>query len=75
MEQYQMKTDTITYVCSTEQSAINKIEDAKAKQFEENYTLTKYNTAYKSKKDRKTGEILYEYWLCTITKEFEVTIE
>ena len=34
--------------------------------------LPKYNTTYKCKKDRKTGDILDEYWLVLVTKEHEV---
>lgn len=67
-----MKTETQTYVAPTEQCAIETIEQFKEAQTVENYTLTKYNTTYKSKKDRKTHEIIEEYWLVTITKEYEV---
>ena len=67
-----LKTETRTYVANTEQQALDTIEYFKAQQTAENYTLTKYHTVYKSKKDRKTHEIIEEYWLVTITKEYEV---
>ena len=49
-----------------------KIEEYKANQITQRYTLTKYNTTYKCKKDRKTGELTDEFWLVSITKEYEV---
>ena len=67
-----MKTETQTYVAPTEQRAIEVIEQFKEAQSNEGYTLTKYNTTYKCKKDRKTHEIIEEYWLVTVTKEYEV---
>ena len=68
----QLKTETLTYKVDSEQLAADIIEEFKENQMSGGYTLTKYNTIYKSKKDRKTGEIIDEYWLTTITKEFEV---
>lgn len=68
----QLKTETLTFKVDSEQEAITLIEECKEKQNTENYTLNKYNTVYKSKKDRKTGEILEEYWLVSTTKEYEV---
>lgn len=68
----QLKTETLTYKTDSEQEALDIIEECKSKQREDNYTLTKYNTVYKSKKDRKTGELVEEYWLATTTKEYEV---
>lgn len=68
----QLKTETLTFKLDSEQEATDMIEEYKCHQLDENYTLTKYNTVYKSKKDRKTGEIILEYWLTTITKEYEV---
>ena len=38
----------------------------------EGYTLLKYKNDYKSKKDRKTGEIVDEWWIVEITKGYEV---
>lgn len=67
-----LKTNTLVYVIDNEQEATDTIEEYKANQAVDGYTLTKYNTAYKSKKDRKTHEIIDEYWLTSITKEYEV---
>lgn len=68
----QLKTETLTFKVDSEQEALNIIEECKEKQRTEGYTLTKYNTVYKSKKDRKTQEIIDEYWLASTTKEYEV---
>lgn len=68
----QLKTETLVFKVDSEQLAMDTIEQYKDKQAEEVYTLTKYNTTYKSKKDRKTGEIIDEYWLVSVTKEYEV---
>lgn len=68
----QLKTETLTFKIDSEQEAMDTIEKYKDDQTVENYTLTKYNTTYKCKKDRKTGEIIDEYWLCAVTKEYEV---
>ena len=67
-----LKTETQTYVAPTEQCAIETIEKYKEAQLTEGYILTKYNTTYKCKKDRKSHEIVEEYWLVTVTKEYEV---
>ena len=67
----QLKTETLVFKVSSEQLAIDTIEEYKSKQ-NEGYILTKYNTTYKCKKDRKTGDILDEYWLVLVTKEHEV---
>lgn len=68
----QTKTETITFKVDSEQLAADIIDEYKVNQKKEDYTLTKYNTKYKCKKDRKTGEIVDEYWLTTVTKEYEV---
>lgn len=68
----QLKTETFVFKVDSEQGAMDTIEEYKANQLTEGYTLTKYNTIYKSKKDRKTGEIVDEYWLVSVTKEHEV---
>lgn len=70
----QVKTNSISYVVDSEQEALDVIEEYKEKQRTENYTLTKYKTDYKCKKDRKTGEILSEYWIATVTQEYEVML-
>lgn len=68
----QLKTETLIFKVDSEQLAMDTIEKYKNEQAIENYTLTKYNTTYKSKKNRKTGEIEDEYWLVSVTKEYEV---
>ena len=68
----QLKTETLTFKVDSEQLAMETIEQYKDNQITDGYTLTKYNTTYKSKKDRKTHEIVEEYWLVTVTKEYEV---
>ena len=68
----QLETETLTFKVDSEQLAADIIDEYKANQNKEDYTLTKYNTTYKCKKDRKTGELVDEYWLTTITKEYEV---
>ena len=68
----QLKTETLVFKVDSEQLAMDTIEEYKNNQSVEGYTLTKYNTTYKSKKDRKTSEIVDEYWLVSVTKEYEV---
>ena len=68
----QLKTETLVFKVDSEQLAMDTIEEYKNNQNVDGYTLTKYNTTYKSKKDRKTGEIILEYWLVSVTKEYEV---
>ena len=68
----QLKTETLVFKVDSEQVAMDTIEQYKDNQAKEGYTLTKYNTTYKCKKDRKSGEIVDEYWLCSVTKEYEV---
>lgn len=68
----QLKTETLVFKIDSEEEATQTIEEYKNNQLTGNYTLTKYNTTYKSKKDRKTKEIVEEYWLTSITKEYEV---
>jgi len=67
-----LRSNTFEFIVDSEQEAMDLIEAYKEKQIEEGYTLTKYNTVYKSKKDRKTHEIIEEYWVVTVTKKFEV---
>ena len=67
-----LRSNTFEFIVDSEQEAMDLIEEYKEKQLSENYTLTKYNTVYKSKKDRKTHEIIEEYWVVTVTKKFEV---
>lgn len=68
----QLKTETLVFKVDSEQLAMDTIEEYKENQVSENYTLTKYNTTYKCKKDRKTGDVISEFWLVSVTKEYEV---
>lgn len=68
----QLKTETLVFKVDSEQLAMETIEKYKNNQSVDGYTLTKYNTTYKSKKDRKTHEIIDEFWLVSVTKEYEV---
>ena len=68
----QLKTETLVFKVDSEQLAMDTIEEYKDNQIVQEYTLTKYNTTYKCKKNRKTGEIEDEYWLVSVTKEYEV---
>jgi len=68
----QLKTETLVFKVDSEQLAMDTIEEYKNNQAVDGYVLTKYNTTYKSKKDRKTGELILEYWLVSVTKEYEV---
>ena len=64
--------ETLTYKTDNEEEAMSTIEDFKSRQMEEGYTLTKYKTDYKVKKDKKTGEILDETWTVMVEKTYEV---
>ena len=68
----QLKTETLVFKVDDEQLAMDTVEDYKSNQLDGGYTLTKYNTTYKCKKDRKTQEIIDEFWLVSITKEYPV---
>jgi hypothetical protein len=68
----QLKTETLVFKVDSEQLAMETIEEYKNNQAVDGYILTKYNTTYKSKKDRKTHEIIDEFWLVSVTKEYEV---
>lgn len=68
----QLKTETLVFKVDSEQLAMDTIEEYKNNQVTNGYTLTKYNTTYKCKKNRKTGEIEDEFWLVSVTKEYEV---
>ena len=68
----QLKTETLVFKVDSEQLAMDTIEEYKNNQVTDGYTRTKYNTTYKCKKNRKTGEIEDEFWLVSVTKEYEV---
>lgn len=68
----QLKTETFVFKVDSEQLAMDTIEEYKNNQAVDGYILTKYNTVYKAKKDRKTHEIVEEAWYVTVQKEYEV---
>lgn len=68
----QLKTETLVFKVNSEQLAMDTIEEYKNNQTVDGYTLTKYDTTYKCKKNRKTQEIEDEFWLVKVTKEYEV---
>ena len=59
---------TNVYNCYSESKAMSLIEEAKA----DHSCKVEHSIKYKAKKDRKTGEIIDEIWVATITKKFEV---
>lgn len=59
---------TEVFNCESEAMALDLIEKAKnAKD-----SVVEHSIKYKAKKDRKTGEVVEETWVCTITKKFIV---
>ena len=68
----QLIKETLTFTIDSEEEAMTTVETYKANQLTEGYTLLKYKNDYKSKKDRKTGEIVDEWWVVEITKGYEV---
>lgn len=68
----QMTKEQLTFRVDNEEEATSLIENFKTNQASEGYTLLNYKNDYKAKKDRKTGEIIEEYWTVVITKGYEV---
>ena len=68
----QMTKETLTFRIDNEEEAMALVESYKANQGVDGYTLLKYKNDYKSKKDRKTGEIVDEWWIVEVTKGYEV---
>lgn len=67
-----MTKETLTFRIDNEEEAMALVESYKANQGVDGYTLLKYKNDYKSKKDRKTGEIVDEWWMVEVTKGYEV---
>lgn len=65
-------SSTFSFTVDSEDRAANIVEKFKNNQLVGNYILAKSNIVYKSKKDRKTGEIVEEYWIVTVTMKYEV---
>ena len=68
----QLIKETLTFRIDSEEEAMQTVENYKANQVSEGYTLLKYKNDYKSKKDRKPGEIVDEWWIVEFTKGYEV---
>lgn len=58
---------TNVYNCDSESAAMHLIEEAK----KDEACKVEHSIKYKAKKDRKSGEIIEEVWVCTITKKFD----
>ena len=67
-----MTKKTEVYRVDTEHEATEIVEDYKARATNEGYTVVKTKVDYKSKKDRKTGEIVDEWWMVEVTVSYEV---
>ena len=63
---------TMTYYTYSESEATATVEEYKANQTNEGYTVLKTKIDYKPKKDRKTGEIIDEKWVVEITMSYDV---
>lgn len=58
---------TNVYNCYSEDQAMRLIEEAK----QDATCKVEHSIKYKAKKDRKTGEVIEEIFVTTITKKFE----
>ena len=68
MAQLLMKTTDVFRV-DTEEEAMAMIEDAKEKQIEGSFNVSKSGYVLKTKKSK--GEIIDSWYICTIEKTFE----
>ena len=62
---------TRKFQADTESEAEAIVEGFKAKAVNEGYTVTKTKVDYKSKKDRKTGEITEEWYNVEVTMSYD----
>ena len=67
-----MTKKTEVYRVDTEEEAANLVEDYKARAVKEGATVSKTKVDYKSKKDRKTGELTDEWWMVEVTIAYEI---
>lgn len=67
-----MTKKTEVYRVDTEAEATNLVEDYKVKATNEGATVSKTKVDYKSKKDRKTGEITDEWWMVEVTISYDI---
>ncbi len=63
--------ETITHEADTEVEANSIIEDFKSRAISEGFTVTKTKVDYKTKKDRKTGEITEEWYNVEVTFTYD----
>lgn len=63
--------NTRTHRADTEHEAESVVEDYKARAIQEGYTVSKTKIDYKTKKDRKTGEIMDEWWVVEVTTVYD----
>jgi hypothetical protein len=63
--------ETISHEADTEEEATALIDDFKARANKEGYTVTKTKVDYKTKKDRKTGEITEEWYNVEVTYVYD----
>lgn len=68
----QLIKTTYVYNIDNEEESAKTIQDYKDKQLTEGYTVLKSKVDYKTKKDRKTGEITEEKWVTEVTLSYEV---
>lgn len=67
-----MTKKTETYRVDTEEEATDIVEGYKNRAINEGYTVSKTKVDYKTKKDRKTGEIIEEWWMVEVTVAYEI---
>ena len=63
--------EIITHEADTEAEADGLVEDFKARALQEGFTVTKTKVDYKTKKDRKTGEITEEWYNVEVTYVYD----
>ena len=63
---------TYAYNIDNEEESTKTIQDYKDRQLTEGFTVLKSKVDYKTKKDRKTGEIIEEKWVTEVTLSYEV---
>lgn len=66
----ELKRETVIYRVESETEAETLIKEFKENQAKGNYEVTKYQSVYKNKKEK--GEIVDEWYLVTIQKDYEV---
>ena len=60
------------YRVDSEEEAAATVEDYKSRAVTEGFTVTKTKVDYKTKKDRKTGDIIDEWWMVEVTVSYDV---